>query len=46
MKNEGATEDQIRDAILQKKKKKIEKYGNKSRVGVIIEQRNEKLLSN
>lgn len=45
MRAEGKSDDEIRMAALEMKIKSVEKYGNRSKVGLEIEVQNEKLLS-
>lgn len=44
LKEEGANEDQIKQAIFAKKIKSIEKYGNRSKVGMLMNEQNKHLL--
>ena len=44
LKQEGATEKQIREAINDKKERSVEKYGNKSKIGLFLEQDNQRLM--
>lgn len=44
MKQEGASEKEIREAILDKKDRSVEKYGNKSKIGLFLEQENQRLM--
>lgn len=44
MKKDNAPVQQIKEAILQKKRESIEKYGNKSKIGLIITQENSDAL--
>jgi len=40
LKKDGANEDQIKQAIFEKKIKSIEKYGNRSKVGLMLDENN------
>ena len=46
MKKDNAPINQIRQAVMDQKKESIEKYGNKSKIGLIINQENDVTLEN
>mmetsp|Transcript_5777 Transcript_5777/g.9900 ORF Transcript_5777/g.9900 Transcript_5777/m.9900 type:complete len:256 (-) Transcript_5777:30-797(-) len=46
MRGEGRSEKEIREAVQAKKSKSVEKYGNKSKVGLVLDMHNHKLLNN
>ena len=46
LKREGADEAAIREALDDKKVVSVEKYGNKSKVGLILDMKNNQLLKN
>ena len=46
MKNDGSNDAEIKDILQQQKTNSVEKYGNKSKIGLILETENEKMLRN
>jgi hypothetical protein len=44
LKSEGKNEEAIRQALQEKAEKSIEKYGNKSKIGMLLNQKNADLL--
>ena len=46
LKQEGKDDGAIRDALDEKKVLSVEKYGNKSKVGLILDMKNNQLLKN
>ena len=46
MKNEGSNDCDIKAILQDQKTNSVEKYGNKSKIGLILETENEKMLRN
>jgi len=46
LKSEGKTDQEIKEALNSKKVRSVEKYGNKSKIGLLFEGQNEQILSN
>ena len=44
LRNDGKSDEEIQQALNEKKIKSIEKYGNKSKIGLILNQKNHDLL--
>lgn len=46
MKNDGSNDAEIKEILQMQKTNSVEKYGNKSKIGLILETENEKVLRN
>ena len=46
MKNDGSNDAEIKEILQMQKTNSVEKYGNKSKIGLILETENEKMLRN
>lgn len=46
LKSEGRSDAEIKEALQSKKVRSVEKYGNKSKIGLLFEGQNEQILSN
>mmetsp|Transcript_18688 Transcript_18688/g.28620 ORF Transcript_18688/g.28620 Transcript_18688/m.28620 type:complete len:83 (+) Transcript_18688:1648-1896(+) len=45
MRKEGASEEEIKKKLIEKKEKSVEKYGNKSKIGLLLDMQNAQLIN-
>lgn len=46
LKSEGKSDAEIKEVLQSKKVRSVEKYGNKSKIGLLFESQNEQILTN